>query len=107
MESLGYIFIYFLKGQLPWQGMENKSETTPKDQLILQKKQSIPLEELCTGAPKEFLSYMEYCRGLGFDRMPDYAMLKGNFRNIFVRENIAYDYAFDWKFTKEDSLNSN
>ena len=37
MESLGYIFLYFLKGKLPWQGMkaETKKEKYAK---IMEKK---------------------------------------------------------------------
>ena len=105
MEGLGYIFVYFLKGQLPWQGFDDTPDK-PKDQQISECKQSIPLDELCAGLPKEFLFYLEYCRSLGFEKAPDYSMLKTKFRDLFVRENLAYDYAFDWKFSKEDSGSS-
>ena len=50
MEALGYIFMYFLKGAVPWQGLKAKTKAQ-KYEKISEKKLSTPVEELCKGAP--------------------------------------------------------
>ena len=50
MEALGYILLYFLNGSLPWQGIHAKTNLQ-KYEKITEKKLSIPVEELCKGAP--------------------------------------------------------
>lgn len=53
LEALGYMLIYFLKGQLPWQGIRaNRKEE--KYQRILEKKTSLTVEQLCKSMPNEF-----------------------------------------------------
>ena len=48
--SVGYVLMYFLRGQLPWQGL--KAETNnEKYKLILEKKMTTTTEELCNGFP--------------------------------------------------------
>lgn len=44
----------------------------------------------------EFASYMHYCRSLRFEDRPDYGFLKKNFKELMIRENIEYDFVFDW-----------
>ena len=65
LESLGYVLIYFLRGSLPWQGLRANSKTQ-KQRMILEKKRSTPIEELCKGFPDEFRVYLKYCRELRF-----------------------------------------
>lgn len=50
LESLGYIIIYFLKGELPWQGMKAKT-MKEKYEKIMEKKISSSIESLCKGFP--------------------------------------------------------
>lgn len=54
LESLGYIFLYFTRGSLPWQGLPAKTKKQKYD-LITEKKQAIPLEKLCEGLPRKSL----------------------------------------------------
>jgi len=53
MESLGYIFMYFLRGSLPWQGLKAATKRQ-KYERISEKKMSTPIEELCKGFPCKF-----------------------------------------------------
>lgn len=50
MESLGYIFMYFLRGSPPWQGLKAATKRQNYER-ISEKKMSTPIEELCKGFP--------------------------------------------------------
>ena len=50
MESLGYVFMYFLRGSLPWQGLKAATKRQ-KYERISEKKMSTPIEDLCKGFP--------------------------------------------------------
>jgi len=95
MESLGYVLMYFLRGQLPWQGLKAATKKQKYDR-IMEKKMTTPTEVLCRGFPNEFAIYLNYCRSLRFDDKPDYSYLRKLFRDLFVREGFQYDYCFDW-----------
>ncbi|KAJ3055489.1 serine/threonine protein kinase [Rhizophlyctis rosea] len=98
-ESLGFIFMYFLRGSLPWQDIHAATESEKLDE-ILRIKQTVTVEELCAGYPKEFSVYLNYTRGLGFDEGPDFNYLRKLFRNLYIREGYHYDYVFDWTVVK-------
>lgn len=95
MESLGYIFIYFLKGQLPWQGLNS---TTPEiaSKNVFQCKLDTSLEELCSGLPIEFHEYLQEVRSLRFDEEPHYSHYRSMFKNLLLREKMIYDDCFEW-----------
>jgi serine/threonine protein kinase len=56
--SIGYVLVYFLKGSLPWQGLQGDSHEE-KYLNILTKKQETSLEELCQDLPGN-LYFMDY-----------------------------------------------
>lgn len=95
LESLGYVLMYFLRGQLPWQGLKAATKKQKYDR-IMEKKMTTPTDILCRGFPNEFAIYLNYCRSLRFDDKPDYSYLRKLFRDLFVREGFQYDYVFDW-----------
>jgi serine/threonine protein kinase len=74
LEAVGFVMLYFFKGQLPWQNLPafSKSEKYRK---IKETKVSTSLEDLCVNCPPEFLAYMKHCRNLGFEDKPDYSLL--------------------------------
>ena len=84
LESLGYVFIYFLWGKLPWQGLraETKEE---KYSRIMECKLEVGFERLCQGFPDEFLTYFDYCHSLGFSETPDYSYLRNLFSEVMSR----------------------
>jgi casein kinase 1, epsilon len=96
MESLGYVLLYFLRGSLPWQGLEAGSSKEQRRRLILEKKQSAEAHGLFRDLPGEFERYFKHIRSLHFDERPDYAYLRRLFRNLFHRNRFEYDYVFDW-----------
>jgi len=101
LESLGYMFMYFLRGSLPWQGMRANTKKL-KYEMILERKMTTSLESLCTMSsgggggggggggrvafPKEFGLYLETVRGLPFEERPDYSALKNMFKELFIRK---------------------
>jgi casein kinase I family protein HRR25 len=95
LESLAYVLIYFLRGQLPWQGFKAVTKKEKYDR-ITAKKVTTPPDLLCRGLPNEFGIFLNYCRALNFDDNPDYSYLRKLFRKLFVREGYQYDYLFDW-----------
>lgn len=100
LESLGYVLIYFLRGELPWQGMKART-MKEKYEKIMEKKISSPIETLCKGFPDEFASFINYTRDLKFDDRPDYSYLRRLLKTIAEREQIQMDHAFDWVLKKK------
>ncbi|ORY47223.1 kinase-like protein, partial [Rhizoclosmatium globosum] len=90
-----HVFMYFLRGALPWQGMK-AATNKQKYEKIGEKKRTTPLRELCDGYPDEFAMYLQYCRDLKFEETPDYDYLRGLFTNVLVRMGEHDDGVFDW-----------
>eukprot|EP00184_Porphyridium_aerugineum_P001288 CAMPEP_0184697214 /NCGR_PEP_ID=MMETSP0313-20130426/4242_1 /TAXON_ID=2792 /ORGANISM="Porphyridium aerugineum, Strain SAG 1380-2" /LENGTH=334 /DNA_ID=CAMNT_0027155979 /DNA_START=454 /DNA_END=1458 /DNA_ORIENTATION=- len=95
LESLGFVLMYFNRGNLPWQGLRAQTKKM-KYQKISDKKVSTSIGELCRGFPVEFQNYLAYCRALRFDEKPDYAYLRRLFRDLYIREGFKDDNIFDW-----------
>ncbi|KAJ3268097.1 serine/threonine protein kinase [Terramyces sp. JEL0728] len=104
LESLGYVFIYFCKGALPWQGMKGNTKKVKYD-AIMEKKITTSTQDLCAGLPREFVTYLDYVRKLRFEDTPDYTWLRQMFRDLFIRQSYVYDYVFDWILVKEERDN--
>ena len=96
LEGIGYVALYFLRGALPWQGI-NAHDRDEKYKKIMEHKISTSVGDLCKGFPEEFCVYLNYCKSLKFDDRPDYRYLRRMFKDLFVREGYEYDYLFDWK----------
>ena len=95
LESLGYVFLYFLRGSLPWQGLKARN-IKDKYEKIKEKKILTKVDDLCTGFPEEFNKYLSFCRKLKFTEKPDYSYLRGLFKNLFKSLGYEYDYQYDW-----------
>ena len=104
LESLGYILIYFLKGQLPWQKIKAKDKEE-KYKKILQKKSEISSNELCRGIPKEFEYFLEYIKNLKYEEKPDYKKLCDLLDKVMKNGNYKNDYIYDWTFLEEKNKN--
>jgi serine/threonine protein kinase len=88
LESLAYILIYFLRGSLPWQGLDLEG-----CDLVVASKQQTSTRDLCQGLPMELHTFLDYSRSLSFDDKPNYDYLRSLFNNSLLR---AGDMAFDW-----------
>jgi len=68
MESIIYILIYLLNGELPWQNVKKKG----RNENIMKKKQSLEFKK----EYKEIEEVMNYTRKLGYAEKPDYKKCK-------------------------------
>jgi len=80
-ESLGYILIYFMKGSLPWQFINNEN-CEERLKKIAKLKKEIIVEKLCDGTHEKFKDYFKYVRSLRFDEKPDYEFLRELFTKM-------------------------
>ncbi|KAF5398319.1 hypothetical protein PHET_08695 [Paragonimus heterotremus] len=103
LESLGYVLMYFNRGSLPWQGLRGATKRQ-KYERISEKKISTTVEVLCKGFPSEFGMYLDYCRGLRFEEVPDYMYLRQLFRILFRTLSHQFDYVFDWTILKQRGI---
>lgn len=95
MESLGYVWLYFLRGTLPWMGLRVRDEKQ-KNARIMDVKARTPIERLCSGFPYEFIEYFRQVKTLKFQEEPDYSSLRQLFRRAMNRLGYVYDYNYDW-----------
>jgi serine/threonine protein kinase len=99
LESLGYMWLYLLRGSLPWQSLSGDRADTKAQ--ILQKKTMMTIEDICEGLPSEFVEYLRAVARLGFEDEPPYAAMRNMFRELFLREEFVFDYRYDWRDVRE------
>uniref|UniRef100_A0A1A9VUW6 non-specific serine/threonine protein kinase n=1 Tax=Glossina austeni TaxID=7395 RepID=A0A1A9VUW6_GLOAU len=95
LEALGYMFIYFLRGSLPWQGLK-AGTVKERYQKIGDMKRATPIHVLCHNCPEEFSIYLRYVRRLDFFEAPSYGFVRKLFQGLFDRKGYVDDGEFDW-----------
>lgn len=102
LESIGYMLVYFMKGQLPWQGMRKK---LPADQansassllsLIYKKKRQTRVDELCGQIGDIFAFFIRLSKNLRFDEAPNYERLERNLQRYAFNNDIQLDDRYEW-----------
>ena len=100
LESLGYMLVYFMCGNLPWQNMK---AATAKEKItkICDMKMTMSSEKLCEECPKEFLKmivpYFGHVSNLEFEESPNYFYLRQLFYGHFDEGYLDYENVkFDW-----------
>ena len=100
LEAVGYVLMYFLRGSLPWQGLQAKGKDE-RYKKILQRKIDTNSYDLCYGFPNEFERYVEYTKNMEYTEEPKYEMLKNNFLRVLKREQMNMDFIYDWSTPEE------
>ncbi|ORZ15063.1 kinase-like domain-containing protein [Absidia repens] len=95
LEALGHVFMYFLRGSLPWQGLK-AATNKQKYEKIGDKKQTTAIKDLAQGFPEEFAIYVQYVRKLGFEEAPDYDFLRELFTKVIKQTGQMDDGVYDW-----------
>jgi serine/threonine protein kinase len=70
LESLGYMLLYFFKGELPW------NNVTDDDEIILLKKNIVYDENV----PNIIIDFITYVRSLQYEEKPSYYLMIDNFK---------------------------
>ena len=105
IEAIGYMMVYFMKGNLPWQGMVNSNPKKRYDR-IKKLKLDLKLTDLCAGLPKETIKFIQYARDMKFEDKPNYNYLRSLLKRMATKMNLKMDSSkFDWivKEKNEDS----
>jgi casein kinase 1 len=95
LEALGHVFMYFLRGGLPWQGLK-AATNKQKYEKIGEKKQTTAIKDLCEGFPEQLSEYLTYVRNLGFEDTPDYDYLRDLFTTAGKNAGVTEDGEYDW-----------
>jgi casein kinase I family protein HRR25 len=95
LEALGYMILYFLRGQMPWSGLDARTKQE-KFARIAQVKEETPLDSLCEGYPDCFKEYVKKTRALQYDERPDYHSYRKMFADAFQSGGFKEDYNYDW-----------
>uniref|UniRef100_A0A060TDJ1 non-specific serine/threonine protein kinase n=1 Tax=Blastobotrys adeninivorans TaxID=409370 RepID=A0A060TDJ1_BLAAD len=95
LEALGHVFMYFLRGGLPWQGLK-AATNKQKYEKIGEKKQTTAIKDLCEGFPEQMERYLSYVRNLGFEETPDYDYLRDLFTQALKATGEVEDGEYDW-----------
>jgi len=103
LEAIAYMLIYFLRGSLPWSGLEAKTqgERTKK---VREKKETTDPAILCEGHPEAFEMYLRATRRLKFEERPDYNALRKLFSDL--RATIGPDEDHGFKFLADEIQNA-
>lgn len=95
LEAIGHMLMYFLRGSLPWSGLDAKTQEE-KYRKIREKKESTPLDELCAGHPPAFKDYLLRARSLEFKERPDYIALRKLFADVRAEIGPQQDHGFQF-----------
>ena len=95
LESLAYMMIYFIKGELPWQNLKAKSRKE-KYTKIYQKKKHTVNTELCNFLPDEIKTFLSYILNLNQKQNPDYNKLMNLINNLMKKYGYSNDSQFEW-----------
>ncbi|KAL7713243.1 non-specific serine/threonine protein kinase [Entamoeba marina] len=77
-------------------GYMNQRKKQEKYAKILEKKEQIPINELCSELDIEFVTYINECRNMKYDEEPNYLELRKLFWKMAKNNNIDFDGDFDW-----------
>ncbi|CAE7605615.1 CKL6 [Symbiodinium sp. CCMP2592] len=89
------MLMYFLRGSLPWSGLDAKTQEE-KYRKIREKKEQTPLDELCAGFPPAFKIYLQTARSLEFKERPDYVALRKLFADVRAEIGPQEDHGFQF-----------
>ena len=95
LESAGYVLMFLLRGNLPWQNIKIKGKHD-KYAKICNKKKEVSSQELGKHFPSQFAEVLEYFKNLGYTEDPNYEMCWKKMVDVIENEEESFDYIYDW-----------
>lgn len=102
LESLGYMLIYFLRGNLPWFTHYLEPRTVQGKLLKTRDmKMEMSVASLCRhycskDTIETMVAYFKLVQNLDFEETPKYDDLKMLFSNLLKSKGLENDGIFDW-----------
>ena len=101
LESLCYLLLYLMKGNLPWDNVYGANESE-EILLIYKIKKYMKPEYLFINLPKETAQFFDYCKKMEYEQKPDYNYLRHLLLNILNYSEEKNDLNFSW-INQDDS----
>ena len=95
LESLAYMMIHFVIGELPWMGIKAKS-LGEKYKRVYEKKQETVPDDICKILPDEMKSFLQHILNLEFEEKPNYDYLEGLIKSLKSKYGFKNDDNFEW-----------
>lgn len=89
LQSLGYVLIFLIYGNLPWTRMSDRRE-------MEHSKKHMDFNELSDDFPSDFIEFLKEVHRLEFQETPDYSHLKSLLRNALDTIDAGEDVQFEW-----------
>jgi serine/threonine protein kinase len=94
IESIGYLLVYFLCGNLPWQGLKATNKVKKQEKIGKIKKEYKFWEN--NELPGEIILFINYARNLEFEEKPNYLYLKNLLLNLYKQKQYKISEYYDW-----------
>ncbi|KAJ7057075.1 kinase-like protein [Mycena amicta] len=105
LESLAYVALFLLRGDLPWRLEPSHHRSLQSDMVRMQaSKAAFTGVALATNFPREFGELLDYARALGFGQIPDYDDLQARFRRLGQRLGCKLDSSEPLDWTPSDVI---
>ncbi|KAG6961238.1 hypothetical protein JG688_00009210 [Phytophthora aleatoria] len=91
IESLLYVLIYLMRGDLPWQQASSDAEGAKI-------KKVTSVDQLCASVPSEWGAMLEHIRDCGFEDRPDYDFFVKQFSKLGGKMGLTTP--FEWGMRK-------
>ena len=102
--SLGYMLIYLIKRDLPWEA-DFKNLNKERYFNLLLSKDNDGFGRLFKNIPPEIIEFVKYSKNLKFEQDPDYSYLRSLFNKLFLSKNIDYKkLTFSFIHSKDKKL---
>jgi len=108
VESLAFVALFLLRGNLPWMPRPRLESHTRSDEIVRIIKLTCSGTVLSTGLRSEFGELLTYSRTLNFNQLPDYKSLGQLCMNVAERMGCSLNAGpLDWTPSYPETTNLN